>query len=163
MNSKKHSLGSIFIIALLLLLLLCAAAVIVLGLRAYQKSSDGYEKNFNARTSLLYLTQKLRQHDENGTVRITRMGDSDALLFSDSVGDFTICTYVYVYNGSLRELCVLDSVTPTPADGWELMKASDLSLSATDDRTLALCATDAEGRAYSTVFCLNSAALEELP
>lgn len=162
MNSKNHSLGSLFIIALLLLLLLCAAAVIVLGLQAYQKSSEGYAENFNARTSLMYLTQKLHQHDESGTVRITQMGDSDALLFSDTAGDFVICTYIYVYNGSLRELCVLDSVTPTPADGWELMKASDLSLSVVDDQTLDLCATDAEGREYTTTFCLYSATLEEM-
>ena len=110
---------------------LCAAFFILalsLALSAagvYRQTAAAADENFAQRTGLSYLTNQLRRADrENGIARGS-FGGSDALILTDEAG---YVTYIYCYEGSLRELYTDPEASLGPADGTELLPAEKLEI-----------------------------------
>ena len=69
-KKDKHVIDSVFVICLMLLFVLCALSVIAIGASIYQKNVSAMASNNSHRIASAYITEKVRQADIDGTVRI---------------------------------------------------------------------------------------------
>ena len=77
--ARKHSTDILFVLVLFLVFTSSALAVILLGARVYQSTSSRMESNYNVRTALAYVSEKIRQNDESGAVSLCELDGIPAL------------------------------------------------------------------------------------
>lgn len=102
MNRKQpHIVDVIFVLALLGLFALSSLFLITAGSEIYQNTVDNMRTNYEMRTSTSYLTEKVR-HAKN--IELTKLMDTDAIAITEFVDSTEYVTYLYYYDGYLREL-----------------------------------------------------------
>ena len=69
------------------------------------------EDNYNARTVCSYILGKFRSNDSCGDINIGSIDGKPSLILNQEINDASYSTYIYEYDGYLRELFVSDSVT----------------------------------------------------
>ena len=69
------------------------------------------EDNYNARTVCSYISGKFRSNDSAGDISIGSIDGQPSLILNQEINDASYSTYIYEYDGYLRELFVSDSVT----------------------------------------------------
>ena len=109
MNNKTenhHVVDVVFVLALFAVFALCAMMLVSIGAGVYQKTVNDMNENYNSRTAYSYVAEKIRQNDEAGSVSIGDISGHKALVLSEAVGDKTYATYLYAYDGYMRELFV---------------------------------------------------------
>lgn len=114
---KGHVVDFLFTLALFCVFAASALMVVVIGANVYRQTVRGMDSNYDSRTSLTYLTEKVRQNDAANAVTIRSVGDSPALVLSQQAGERTYETWIYVYDGYLREVFVAQGVQVKPTDG----------------------------------------------
>ena len=102
--ARKHSTDILFVLVLFLVFTSSALAVILLGARVYQSTSSRMESNYNVRTALAYVSEKIRQNDESGAVSLCELDGIPALTLSQRMEDTSYITYLYFQDGALKEL-----------------------------------------------------------
>lgn len=142
---QAHSMDSLFSFLLFGIFILFLLLMILFSARAYQASVDGLEENNNLRTSMAYLTTKVRQHDEQGSLWIGRLEDMDALCFSDTVSGEEYITYIYLDGTELKELFTAASNTPSPSMGTVIAGLQTFTPRETDDGFWDIAMTDTDG------------------
>ena len=80
--------------------------------------------NYETRTVSSYLEEKMNQNDVAGSVAVTSIGAFPAIALSETVNDTIYTTYIYCYDGYLREITVSDGTTVLPGDGQKSLKPS---------------------------------------
>ena len=63
-----------------------------------------YGKQYNVRTALAYVSEKIRQNDESGAVSLCELDGIPALTLSQRMEDTSYITYLYFQDGALKEL-----------------------------------------------------------
>ena len=71
-TARKHTIDILFPWALFGLLAICGLLVLILAADIYQDTTTMADENYESRTVLSYLTEKIHQND-NGTVTIGSM------------------------------------------------------------------------------------------
>ena len=94
----------LFIITLFLVFALSSISVVGIGIQVYRTIVTDMDSNYNSRTAIAYVTEKLREADTSGAVRLGTIDDCDALILSQTIGVKEYCTYLYAYDGNLCEL-----------------------------------------------------------
>ena len=72
---------------------------------------------------LAYLRAKIRSADEDGAVSVRQLEDTDAIVIHDKK-ERTV-TYIYEYEGKLRELYASEEVKPMLSAGTSLFTVYD--------------------------------------
>lgn len=103
-ETNKHAVQLLFTISLFLIFIISAIAVILCGARVYQKTSADAVSNYEVRASLSYITEKVRQCDNNGGVHIEDHNGISTLALDSVYNNEPYVTYIYYYNGTLNEL-----------------------------------------------------------
>lgn len=83
---KGHVVDFLFTLALFCVFAASALMVVVIGANVYRQTVRGMDSNYDSRTSLTYLTEKVRQNDAANAVTIRSVGDSPALVLSQQAG-----------------------------------------------------------------------------
>ena len=106
MNQKqdKHIVDVLFVIGLFCIFALSSFFLISIGANIYRKTVAHMDENFNTRTSLSYVVEKIRQADAEGAVSIGTFEGNPALILSSEVNGIVYHTYIYEYHGMLKEL-----------------------------------------------------------
>lgn len=155
-----HTIDSLFTFLLLLAFLLFALLLAGTGSAVYRKSADSLNANYTSRTALSYLAEKLRQHDRAGSVEATQLDGLPALALHEEQNGDAYLTYIYFYDGALRELFTRTSTAAVPDMGSAIAALSDFSftLSSSEDggQILEVSATDKSGQEYSELLHLSS-------
>ena len=138
---KKHIVDALFVFALLGLFAVLAVTVVLFGANAYAGNAESYEANYNNRTSLVYIMQKLHSNAEGGNVSIGRIGESDALIITSKEGETVYSTVIYVYENKLKEVVALGGTDVLPTDGQDIMELSEISFLSYTDELLKVTAT----------------------
>lgn len=105
-KQPKHIIDILFVIALFCLFALSAIFLISIGADIYGKTVNNMESNFDARTALAYVTEKIRQSDQKDQITIGKLDDCQALIITSQSADSVYYTYLYEYDGQLKELMV---------------------------------------------------------
>ena len=153
MRRRSHSVQQMLPVLLLALFLLLAGLTAVLSASAYKQILDRSDR-LDRSTALTYIAEKVRQNDTAGSIRVGTIGDCQALVIRQ--GDRIVYdTYIYCYDGSLRELMIKRELEPTPDMGRSLLPMESLELENTDGLLKIRC-TDPQGGLWERSVAVRS-------
>lgn len=110
-REKKHIVDILFVLALFLVFTLSTLTLVLFGANIYQNTVNDMEDNYNARTVCSYILGKFRSNDSCGSINIGSIDGKPSLILNQEINDASYSTYIYEYDGYLRELFVSDNVT----------------------------------------------------
>ena len=128
-GKKKHSVNMMFTVMLLCIFALAAIFVAVLGAKVYANSAEKLQANFDTRTSIVYLSEKMRTCPGDA-FEVRDLNGSKAIVLSQELNSAVFESWIYVNDGSLCEAIVAAGDTPSPAGGQKIMplKALDAEI-----------------------------------
>ncbi len=159
-QNKQHITDIVFVLSLFCVFAVLALFIVVLGANVYQNISAGMSSNYNARTSVSYVTEKVRQNDYMGDVRVGDVDGADALVLTSSAGGSRYETWIYVYGGELKELTVKEGTAVSPGDGQSIMELSGMELDLERESLIKVNAEDSEGYSFSSLIGIKSSGEE---
>lgn len=159
--ARKHSTDILFVLVLFLVFTSSALAVILLGARVYQSTSSRMESNYNVRTALAYVSEKIRQNDESGAVSLCELDGIPALTLSQRMEDTSYITYLYFQDGALKELLTEASREVSAEQGTAIISLKSFSVRETDDGFYSIRAENDQGETLSLLIHPRSDRTEE--
>jgi hypothetical protein len=155
-HRQRHVIDLLFPVALFFVFALSALTVILLATHVYQKTTEESTLNYTAQTSLSYIREKVRQADEEGQIGFTQLEDCQALTLTQTQGEDTYVTYIYAWEGSLRELFVREGTAVSPGDGREILSVNSFSIEKLGDRLYRFSCEASDGESGDAVVALRS-------
>lgn len=138
-QEKNHIVDILFVLALFVVFTLSALVLVILGASVYRQTVSYMDENFTSRTAYSYLTEKVRQNDLYDSVSLGQLEDTDALVLTREINNTVYATYLYLHDGSLRELFMRQGsdigADPLTA-GQEILPLTDWSLEMCGDHLL---------------------------
>lgn len=153
---RKHVVDMVFPFALFFVFASSALLVILLAADIYRNTTAMTESNYESRTVLSYMTEKIRQGDENGGVSIGSFDGHDSVIIRQTYGQQNYQTYIYEDEGVLRELFLLEGVEAVASDGRKIMEVHDLELEQLEKGMFRISCTAKEGEKLETVVTVVS-------
>ncbi len=135
---KRTSISDIFPVALFLIFTFSVMFFVIISVQLYRSivkhSGSAEDTDIAAR----YMVEKIRSHDELGNISVTDYMGHEAVRLDKMVKDQPYVTYIYVYNGTLRELYVEESELPncTEDSGTEILEINDMDIEKISDDLL---------------------------
>ena len=148
---SRHVIDFIFPIALFFVFAASSLVVLILASDIYGSNTNQLQANDENRTALSYISEKIRQNDTGGALEIVSIEGTECLALSADYNDVLHTTYIYEYDGMLKELFVRDDVSVSLEDGKDIMAISSLSISRIDDHLYHFITVDSQGRESSLV------------
>ena len=106
---KKSIVDFLFILALFGAFAITALFVVLFGAQIYKSTVSNMNTNYEKRTAMSYVTEKIRSHDYTGGADVADLhslredGDHSVLKLYQEVGGRTYVTYMFVADGYLKE------------------------------------------------------------
>ena len=149
LNQKKnHMIDSVFVICLMLLFVLSALSVIAIGASIYKKNVSLMADNNSHRIACAYITEKIRQADNNGDIHVREIFGENALVMSETINGVRYNTYIYDYDGNLCELYARDDIGNFyPQSGQQIMPITSFSIEEVSDNMFAITIVLEDGSA----------------
>jgi hypothetical protein len=138
-------IDTVFIACLFVLFTLTASMLVLLEASQYRTTVDSMNQNYEVRTVSSYLTEKVRQHDTTACVSVTDLDGVSALALSEDLQDGRYTTYIYYYDGALRELLLDANAACSPEAGQSIVALSAFSVEELREGLLHVSFTDSEG------------------
>ena len=149
-TARKHTIDILFPWALFGLLAICGLLVLILAADIYQDTTTMADENYESRTVLSYLTEKIHQND-NGTVTIGSVDGTDSLIIRQDYDGEEYCTYIFEEDGMLKELFVRSGTAVSTADGKAVIPVEDFKMEALENGLLHFSCMSEDGRKMDTV------------
>lgn len=152
-KNRFHSIDSLFVVILFAVFIFMALLIISSGAAAYKNSAAQMDDRFDRQTCVSYITAKIRANNDADKISIVDFNGVNALCISETFSEGTYNTYIYLYDGMIRELFCNAELSLGLEAGSGLTRASELNFSYTDG-LFEITLTDANEK--STVFYVNS-------
>jgi len=125
----------------------CICAVLLTGANGYRDLVRRDADSYTSRTAARYVSMKIRQAESPDAVTVAEFGGQPALMLREETGGQKFVTYIYCFDGWLRELfCFADSGM-SPEDGVKLLAMNSLTAEERDGLlTLTLTGTSGSPR-----------------
>lgn len=169
MNREKHFIVDLlFVLALFGVFTISAFILVIIGVDIYQNMVQDMSRNYEARASVSYVTEKFRQYDTLSTysvdetisnISITTLAGEQALCLTQDIDGDSYCTYLYLYDEYLNELFVKSGTSlggNILAAGQNILPLTDFNLEQINECLLSieLTATDGYSRQiYISTHC----------
>lgn len=121
-NDYRHVVDILFVLGLFCIFVLSAIFLISIGADIYSGTMANMDSNFNSRTAVAYVTEKIHQSDEDGAVYIGKFDDVNAIVIKSNVKDTDYYTYIYEYDGKLKELTVREDLSLGKGSGQDIIE-----------------------------------------
>lgn len=148
-HTKKYMVDFVFTLCLFGVFAVSALLVVVIGANVYRSTVHTQEANAMKRTSLAYVAEKIHQSDESGSITLGDIEGTPALILQSSHGGRLFVTYIYQYEGSLRELFVRSETQPSLDAGQIITDVAGFSLEQCSDHLYLVSASDKSGEQLS--------------
>lgn len=155
-QTAAHTLDTIFILALLTLFALTSFLVVAIGARQYQSVANTMSQNYETRTVSAYLEEKINQSDIAGSADVCNFSGTDALVLTQTVGETDYSTYIYAYDGYLREITVISGTEFSLDSGQKVVETQALSVESFSGNLFCLNITDTDGNCNPLYLSLNA-------
>ncbi len=152
--SKK--IDTVFVLALITLFAATAFMLVLIGAKQYRYVTNTMNENYEARTIASYLTEKIRQNDTAGHISVVNLEGTTALALRAQEDDFVYTTYIYYYEGSLRELVTTENSVFTLSSGQSIMEVQGFTPTLLRGKLLHITATDTLGKEIELYLPLHS-------
>lgn len=155
-TEKRHVIDILFPIVLFFVFAASAFVVIMLAANIYSSTTASSESHFETGTSLSYVTEKIRQADESGSVSIGTFDGRDSLVLEQTYGDEAYVTYIYVDEDELKEIFLKTGIAASAADGTKIMTVHDFQMKEVKEGLFSFSCTASDGRTAETYVALKS-------
>ncbi len=140
--TKDTQLAQVFTgLLLFLLFALSLLFVLLFGAKAYKNTSDTLDSQYRERTCLNYLAAKIRHNQLDGNISLANFEGLTALSIEETIDGKSYTTFIYHYEGTLRELYMPTGSQLKPSDGLSVLDVDGLELSAIDQKLLKMVCT----------------------
>ena len=130
-SSKFKSIDILFALMLFSIFAMSVLMVLLSGGHIYKRAVADISSQYEGRTSISYITTKLRHCDEKDSVRVGSFGDGSALFLSErGDGGEMYETIIYLFEGTVREQYVEKGNSFTPRSGMTILDAHSITFSA---------------------------------
>ena len=103
-QENHHIVDVLFVLALFCVFAVSALILLLIGANVYQKTVNDMDANYNGRTAVSYITEKIRQNDSDSAVSVGTLMGKPSIILSQEVDGKVYQTYLYEYDGYLTEL-----------------------------------------------------------
>ena len=145
LKRQKSIVDVIFMITVFGVFMLSALFVVLFGAKIYKRTAHDMSVNFNSRTALAYVTEKMHQHDRRGGVDVTIEDGKPVLKLTQFVNSDEYCTYLYEYEGHLKELTAKGDVGLVKSAGKDILSLSSFTAVRETDSLYRFDIVDDEG------------------
>lgn len=143
---RGQAVNLLFTMFLFLAFVLCALFTVLIGGKVYENINRRSQENFTGSVALQYVANKVRQSDREGGVRVRTVEDVPVLELDAGIEGGNYVTWIYWYEGSIRELFFDPADGLGLADGLSILECSGLGVSQSEDgRCITLTAEGEEG------------------
>lgn len=146
---NSHIIDIIFALALFCVFAASALLVVLIGAKVYQSATAAMDENFDTRTSLTYIATKIRQNDAAGAVFLTELEGAPALAIEQEIDGESYRTYIYHFDGELREIFTMSEIDALVSDGQFIMDLPGLKMEDCGGNLLRFTSVDGNGREIS--------------
>ena len=155
-DRETHRIDSIFIMLLFFLFALTAFVLIMIGVRQYRATANAMDYNYEIRTVTSYLREKTRQNSSNSSISIETIDGTNALCLKNTLNNTIYNTYIYYYDGSLREMYIQEGTPFTLNLGQQIVTISGFDMVKTDDGLIIVTISDSFGGTTDMYLSTNS-------
>lgn len=162
-QEKNFIVDVLFVLALFGVFTISALMLVTVGADVYRHTVDDMGRNYETRTSVAYITEKIRQNDTSlpgedsqQSITIGTLSDTPALMMMRDIDGELYCTYLYLHDGYLKELFVKSGSYPGEnalAAGQEIFSLKELSMEQPAPNLLSFELTTPDGENHS--FCVS--------
>jgi len=169
MRTKRLSLDLVVVVALFCLYTGSALILCAIGVQVYRGTADTMRQNYDERTSILYISEKVRHYDTEGSVRIDKVKGNDALVLVEKRNDRVFETWLFIQDGILYEGFFIQGTVPDirlcqailPMKSMEIQRqlapgVSGVSGSKSDGQLISIVFTTTDGQTKSIDLWLRS-------
>ncbi|MBD5114536.1 MAG: DUF4860 domain-containing protein [Ruminococcaceae bacterium] len=153
MKKNLHSADTMFVLLLFALFIITALFVTVSGAIAYRNSVVQMDERFNKQTCINYITAKVRANNDADKITLGELDGINTLCINDTIDGINYVTYIYQYDGAIRELFCNAEISLPPSSGSALTEAKAISF-AKEGSLLEITLTDNEDK--TTLFYINA-------
>jgi hypothetical protein len=146
----------LFPVILFFVFTMSALSVLLMAATVYQSTTEQSLMNYTSITSLSYISEKIHQNDEAGTVSIGKLDGQDALILKHTGEEGTYYTYIYVYDQELREFFAKEDAEVSVSSGRAILPVEDFSMEQVKDNLFRFSCTDTDGTSASTLVSLRT-------
>ena len=132
-KTSKHTIDALFVITLFLVFAISVVSLTGTGASVYQSVVNKMSGNYSARTSFSYIYNKVHQSDVDGLVSVGTYAGGDALVISEEIDNITYCTYLYEYEGKVKELFTRYGQDLDPAFGTDILDVKSFKITKVTD------------------------------
>ena len=132
-NENRHMIDVLFVLTLFFVFALSTLTLVILGANVYRSTVNHMSENFTDRTSYAYITQKLRQEDESGSISIGDIEGIPACIMTNEVNGAIYNTYLYEYDGYLYELLARADLHMKATDGTPILPLEKFNIDKAND------------------------------
>ena len=157
-TEKKHVIDFLFPLSVFFVLAASSVALVVLASGLYSRQVKESSDSYSGRTALAYVTEKIHQNDENGAVRTGTFDGTDALVIRQSYDEKEYVTYLYSYDGYLRELFIQEGTEANVSDGRRILETKDFKAKEMSEGIFHLYCENEDGKKTDTFVSVKSAA-----
>lgn len=155
---SRHTIDFLFPITLFFVFAVSGFVVLLMSANIYQNITDHSAATFETGTTLSYLTEKIRQNDTGGaeTIYLATFDGCDALAISHTYNETSYTTYIYEYEGELKEIFLQDDITASAKSGTTVMQIKNLEMQELSDGLFQFTCTADNGNTDSVIISLHS-------
>ena len=153
-RENQHMIDILFVLSLFCVFAVSSVVIILFGAHIYRSTVSQMDDNYTARTSIAYITEKIRQADEKNAIEIRNENGHQILMMTTMIDDTAYATSLYEYDGWLYELFAR---TDIPLDaGQPIMEIQELTFSQISPRLLSVSFVDGTGDSTSLYISTHS-------
>ncbi len=148
---NKSVVDFLFILALFGAFAITALFVVLFGARIYKSTVSNMDTNYEKRTAMSYVTEKIRSHDYTGGADVTDIDINNpteqhsVLKLYQEMGGKKYVTYLFLKDGYLKEFTAEDTYDFDYSVGTEILKINDFSVRKESDGLYYFDITDSNG------------------
>jgi len=132
-KSSEHTIDALFVITLFLVFAISVVSLTGTGASVYQSVVNKMSGNYSSRTSFSYIYNKVHQSDVDGLVSVGTYAGGDALVISEEIDNITYCTYLYEYEGKVKELFTRYGQDLDPEFGTDILDVKSFKITKVTD------------------------------
>ncbi len=150
MKTKGNIANIIIVIVMFSAYTISALFLSIIGAEVYENNAADSESSYNTRTSVLYLTEKIRQNDLEGGISLSSWQGGDMLVLHRDYDGRLINTLIYVEDGELCEISVPEDFELSPGVGQKIMPITSIDFEMNIPGLLELSVVDDAGVTHSS-------------
>ena len=160
MKKSQHTIDFLFPLAVFFVFSAAAVVVLLLSANIYKGIVNSSEETFETTTVLSYMNEKIRQSDENGAeaIYLDEFDGCQALAIARQFGDKTYITYIYEFDGELKETFVQEGIAASAKAGTTILEVNNFSMTQVSADLFQFACEDREGNPHSILVSIQSEA-----